>query len=189
MTLKVENRLKGLKTAVEKINDENQKKRILAVEAGETGRKVLGLLRAAAPKGKAEPGFGGPLTGRRIKHERPSIRLGHGTLESNWGTPAVRTTTEGAKFFIRSSAAHMQILLDGAKEHPIPLSGIKYLSFWWFRGSAGVETFRGIDKHPGFAKAAFVKQARGPMGGDRIIQEGVGRGAREMISPLRVFMQ
>jgi hypothetical protein len=184
MTLKVKNKILKFKLAINEAGDLDRMRRIMAAEAGESGEKVLRLMRRAAPKGKVEPGFTGPLTGREIEHGRPSLRLGDGTLEEGWGPPGIQTTDDGAKFIIRSTARHMLILLAGAKRHSIP-SQPGYLSFFWFRANAGVETFTGIGDHPGFKPATFVRDARGPMGGDQIVEDATIRGAKKVIAPLR----
>jgi hypothetical protein len=185
MTLKIKNKIVKFKLVIDEVGDLDRMRRLMAVEASESGGRVLRLMRRAAPEGKVEPGFTGPLTGREIEHGRPSLRLGDGTLEEGWGAPGIQTTDDGARFIIRSTARHMPILLAGAKRHDIP-SRPGYLSFFWFRVGEGAETFRGVD-HPGFDRATFVQEARGPMGGDRIVTNSVVRGAKRVIAPLRKF--
>lgn len=186
MSLTVKNRLAQLKNAVEKIADEKHRQGLMERAGTQAGHKVLGLLRIAAPKGKTEPSFTAP-SGRTISHGRPSERLGHGTLDSQWGAPTVETIDNGARVIVTSSAPHMQLLLEGAPHHPIPRTGEANLIFWIIEGNRRFVGRRLPNGHPGFPPATFVDEAINKRGGRRIILENFSLFTREVLSPIRTF--
>lgn len=184
--LKITNRIPEMVDAILTTADERTRQKEAGKAAEKAGVRVLRIMRKTAPEGKEEKAINLP-DGTTIKHDRPSIRLRHGTLEEGWGNPEVEKIDDGASFRIISNAPHMKYLLFGASSHPIAAVNAKFLVFWWFkksRGFVGEELPKG---HPGFRPSTFVEESLGPQKGRQIIQASLDEGAWNVLNPIREF--
>lgn len=188
MSLRVVNRIPAMRAAILAAADERSRQDVMKEAARSSGAKVLRIMRRTAPEGKSEEAINLP-DGTTIKHDRPSIRQGHGTLDTGWGAPDVSEIENGASFRIFSNRPHMKYLLFGASPHPIAAVNAPFLVFWWFkrgRGFVGPDLPKG---HPGFQPATFVEESLGPLKGRKIIQDSVNENTFRVLNPLREFFR
>jgi len=170
----IANRIPELLETIETAFGQKAIRKETIVAAEKAGQPVLRLLRKYAPEGSVEPAY--DFGQRVISHGRPSLRLGHGTLESQWGTPTIGSgENDSLNLIFESNAPHMPFLIHGTVPHRIPVSGATFLSFWWgspLKWSSpfepGGQIFMHVN-HPGYYWARFVNFV------DNALTKGKGR--------------